>query len=350
VTVWITAQGIGFRFDPSGGRLDDLAIADSGRQVAPLYRAPWFDGPVAPGTPRHLAKLAGDFFCAPFAKSEGASGMHGWPANGDWQVDRADGGVLQAALAQPVFGARVTKTLELRDGHPFLYQTHRFHGGAGEVTVANHAMIDLPQGGIICTSAKAHWETAPQPQESDPALGRSTLVSPARSTDPRAFPLVTGGTTDLTRYPWADQSEDFCLGVEAPGHRLGWTAVVRQGLGDLYLSLRDARALPMTMLWHSNGGRDYPPWNGRNLGCLGVEEGAAGHMLGVSRAGDLPGPGALTLNPDGQAEVRHVIGAIAWPSEEAVVDVTEVEDRIIVTGDRGTRRDQPFCAGFLGQD
>ena len=64
----------------------------------------------------------------------------------------------------------------------------------------------------------------------------------------------------------------YRVGIEAQGHRLGWTTVTRPEEGDLFLSLRNARRLPMTMLWHSNGGRDYAPWSGRHFGCLGVEE------------------------------------------------------------------------------
>jgi hypothetical protein len=103
----------------------------------------------------------------------------------------------------------------------------------------------------------------------------------------------------------------------------------------------------MTMLWHSNGGRDYAPWNGRNIGCLGVEEGAAENMLALSTEADLPGPGALTLRPGGIAEVRHVIGAIAWGTEEPVADVSLDGDAVIVRGEAGAERRVPLRAAFL---
>ena len=123
--------------------------------------------------------------------------------------------------------------------------------------------------------------------------------------------------------------------------------MTRLGAGDLYLSLRDPRRVPMTMLWHSNGGRDYAPWSGRHFGCLGVEEGAAEHMLGLSTEADLAGPGALTLRPDGIVEVRHVIGAIAWPSEEPVADVALEGGTVVVHGEGGARTRVPFRAAFL---
>ena len=103
----------------------------------------------------------------------------------------------------------------------------------------------------------------------------------------------------------------------------------------------------MTMLWQSNGGRDYAPWSGRHFGCLGVEEGAADHMLGVSTEADLAGPGALTLRSGGSVSMRHAIGAIAWPSGDPVRDVEQRSDGLLVTGVGGSSRLLEFDGGFF---
>ena len=343
----ISAQGVGVCFDAATGLIENLTVEDRGRIIAPLHRAPWVgSGEVMPpGTAPHLAVLAGDFFCAPFAGSEDGSPLHGWTANAPW-VEAVDGPhEVRAVLSRTVFGATVIKELAVSDGHPFVYQRHVFVGGAGRVPVANHANVAVRNGALIRTSAKSHWETPKSPQESDPQRGRSALCYPARSTDPTAFPGLSG-PVDLTRYPWNPAHEDFVAGIEGTGHTLGWTAVTRPVEGDLFLSLRDARALPMTMLWHSNGGRDYAPWSGRHVGCLGVEEGAAATVLGLSSEADLAGPGALTLSPAGMAEVRHVIGAIAWAGEP-VATVTLNHDQLTVVGDGGATRTIPIRAGFL---
>ncbi|MBT8418164.1 MAG: hypothetical protein KJO42_12045, partial [Silicimonas sp.] len=231
-------------------------------------------------------------------------------------------------------------------GHPFVYQRHTFHGGQGRVTVSNHANVSVANGALIRTSPKLRWETPNTPQESDPEMGRSGLIYPAQSDDPADFPGI-GGPVDLTTYPWNPRHEDFVVGIEATGHALGWVAVTRPVEGDVYLSLRNPRQLPMSMFWHSNGGRDYAPWSGRHFGCLGVEEGAAAHMLGLSGEAVLAGPGALSLDPEGQAEVRHVIGAITWPSGEAVEDVRINAGHLLVRGEGGAERSVPFDPGFL---
>ena len=342
----LSADGIAVTFDPGIGMISDAEIGDGERQIAPFHTAPWVGS--GEGLPDdispHLARLGGDFFCAPFAASEGNSPMHGWPANSSWTVEVRDDS-LTAVLDRPVSGARLTKTLRLRDGHPFIYQRHSFEGGDGEVSVANHANISVPDGALISTSPKAVWQTPANPQETDPARGRSRLRYPARSVDPTTFPAVDGDV-DLTRYPWGPRHEDFVMGLEAEAQTLGWTAVVRLGQGDVYLSLRSPVELPMTMLWHSNGGRDYAPWSGRHFGCLGVEEGAARHMLPEGTDGALCSKGSVVLKEGARVSVDHVVGAVAWPSEERVKDVSVDGGGLVIRGETTGRR-VPFDAQFL---
>jgi hypothetical protein len=345
----IAADGIEVGFAAELGRLEGLVVTDGGRRIAPLHRAPWVGtGEAMPEDAEPLmAGLGGDFFCAPFAASDEGSPLHGWPANAPWHVVAEGPMTLRAVCSKPVRGAVLVKELGLKDGHPFVYQRHVFVGGEGRMTAANHANVSVPNGAHIRTSRKSHWETPATQQETDPARGRSRIAPGARAADPRAFPAADGGQVDLTRYPWFDRTEDFAIGVEAAGNALGWTAVTRPEEGDLYLSLRHPARVPMTMLWQSNGGRDYAPWSGRHVGCLGVEEGAAEHMLGASDPADLPGPGALTLVPDGTAEMRHVIGAVAWPSGEPVAEVALGGAGLIIRGEGGALREVPFDAGFL---
>ena len=349
----LSAAGIVADFDPDCGFIRGFCVTD-GRPIAPLHRAPWVGNAEkmpADAAP-HLAGLEGDFFCAPFGQT-GPAPLHGWPANGQWAVAAQSTASLRLTLNHPVQGADVSKELTLRDGHPFLYQSHRFTGGTGAVPVANHAMVSLPHGGLLRFSPKRWFETPATPIETDPARGRSCLAYPARSVDPTRFPAKDGGWVDLTRYPFGPAHEDFVAGLEQPGNRLGWTAVTRPVERDLFLSLRNAAHLPMTMLWHSNGGRDFAPWSGRHRNCLGVEEGVALPMLGLS-AQEVPDPltaagqpGLLLLDPAGAVRVRHVIGAIDWPSGEPVAQIALHGDHLAISGEAGARRELPIWGGFL---
>ncbi|MFN6926049.1 MAG: hypothetical protein ACK4P8_10420 [Tabrizicola sp.] len=346
----LEADGIAARFVARGGVLERFAVTDEGTEIAPLHRAPWSPWEVPADAPPHQAWLAGDFLAAPMGP--GPDGLHGLTANGDWLVMPAGPGTLRAVLEGAVLGATVVKELSVSDNHPFVYQRHVFIGGAGALPVSNHAMISVPNGAKLAFSRKRWWETLAEPMETADR-GRSALAYPRRCEDAAEFPGAEG-PVNLYRYPWGDRHEDFVAGVEDPASRLGWTAVVRPVEGDLVLALKNARALPMTMLWHSNGGRDHAPWNGRHRGCLGVEDGAALPVLGLSSR-ETPDPltaagqpALLTLEPEGTVEVRHILGAIRWPSGQAVAGVMLEGDVLTVTGDWGAERKLPIRGGWLG--
>jgi hypothetical protein len=346
----VAADGITVGFAAACGFVGPMVVQDGGRVVDLLHRAPWRADEVPAGAPPHHAGLRGDFFCAPFGNADGdAAPLHGWTANGTWDVVDRGPEFLFGVLDRTVHGARVTKTIAVRDRHPFLYQRHLFTAGAGAIPVANHAMVALPHGGWVTTSAKQFYQTPGTALESDPARGRSLLAYPARG-NARAFPLAQGGTVDLGRYPLGTGHEDFVIGVEAAGHAFGWTAVARAE-GDLFLSLRRADQLPLTMLWHSNGGRHYAPWSSRHTGVMGVEDGVGLALLGLS-AQETPCPLTAAGQPTalhlgGCVDVRHVIGALHWPTGEPVASVTPGAGQLRITGHAGAIRDVPFDDTFL---
>jgi hypothetical protein len=72
-------------------------------------------------------------------------------------------------------------------------------------------------------------------------------------------------------------------------------------------------------------------------------------MLKLASEDDLAGPGALDLATDGVSEVRHVVGAIAWPTGEPVGEIRVSGDAVEVLGEGGTERRLPFWAGYLGE-
>ncbi|MFC3085605.1 hypothetical protein [Tabrizicola soli] len=346
----ISAQGITASFAARGGVLRQFAVTDEGGEIAPLHHAPWAAEEVPADAPPHQAWLAGDFLAAPMGP--GPEGLHGLAANGDWRVQPTDPGTVRAVLDGAVHGATLVKELAVADGQPFVYQRHLFIGGTGALPVSNHAMVHVPNGAKLSFSRKRWWETLAGPLET--VNGRSCLAYPRRAEDAAEFPGADGGTVNLHRYPWGERHEDFVSGIEDPASSLGWTAVVRPKEGDLFLSLRNPAQLPMTMLWHSNGGRDYAPWNGRHRACLGVEEGAVLPVLGLSSreepdpltaAGQ---PALLRLDPQGTAEVRHILGAIHWPSGQSVAGVMLEGDVLTVTGDWGAERKLPIRGGWLG--
>lgn len=360
-TASLSARGVDVEFDLGLGQLVRLEWHQDGRTLAPFHRAAWADdsnpGIGADDAP-HLARLSGDFFCAPFGTSDvELSPMHGWTANSRWHLEgtASSGGATTArfVLQRRVVGARVVKELTVRDDHPFLYQRHVFEGGRGALPVASHAMVSLPHGGQLSWSPKRWAESPPVPLEVDPARGRSVLAYPARSAELPRFPTAQGGSVDLSSYPFAGGHEDFVMLVEAcvdPG--LAWTAV-RRPEQDVVLTLKNRALLPQTMLWFSNGGRSYAPWNGRHRGVLGVEDAlsylASGHFTSSSANPlDQDGvPTALALDENGSVEVRHVIGAATHPGNERVDTVRAAPGVLNLTFRDGTRLQLPYDDQFL---
>ena len=161
----IEAKGVEARIDLQFGMISGFTVERDGREVSMLHTVPWLGEKVPDDVAPHLGGLAGDFFCAPFgdASADGAPG-HGWPANTSWtHLDterKGDVTVARFRLDRKAMGADLVKELRLVDGHPFLYQRHIFTGGhADNISVANHAMVSLPNGGQLSFSPKRWWET-----------------------------------------------------------------------------------------------------------------------------------------------------------------------------------------------
>jgi hypothetical protein len=311
-------------FNPAVGNLRHLVFSVDGREIEPLYTAPWVgdDATAAaasaggrPGPPV-VRFLSGDFFCAPFGKSDvEAAPAHGWSANSAWQIVSRRPDHLHCVLLRPVMGATIEKQLRFAPDGPLLYQTHSIIGGAGGLSVAHHPMIKLAGTGCFSTSPKRLAITPDVPLEP----GRNRLVCPARSTDLGGFPRTGGGEVDLTMLPIGDRHEDFVTLIEAEGARLGWSAVVRDKENDIVFVLKDPGVLPVTMVWHSNGGRDYAPWNGRVSGVVAIEDGCAagdgGHRtaLADNAIARLGVSTALPLAAGRTHRIGHVIGAVPRP-------------------------------------
>lgn len=349
----ISAGGISVRFNREGGVIDDVEIEAGGRTIRPLHRAPWLEsGETLPdGVAPVERRLAGDFFCAPFARSEPGVPIHGWSANGDWEggepVAVAGGGVEAVyRLRQPVSGAQLEKRIVLRPGEPVVYQTHVFEGGAGRLPVAHHAMIRVPGGARLSFSPKSGGRTMAAAPETDPARGRSILSYPQAFAELSAVRRQGGAIADLSRYPFDRGHEDIVVLSELPGRRIGWSAALAAADGFLFFALKDALMLPQTVLWMSNGGRSYAPWNGRHVAVLGLEEAATDiHLLSGE---DMPDGVATDIELGGRKAIRYAFGAVPAPAGwSEVVDIDLSCDTLALVDRSGESRALPFDGGFF---
>lgn len=343
-----------------GGMLGGVTFDLGGRRVAPMHIAPWADAQevaqMGEDVPPMLRVLRGDFLAAPFGDSDlltDEQRPHGLTANGRWLVRGGGEGRLELELDGSVMGARVRKSVALRNGETVVYQRDVFTGGSGRLPIGHHAMLRA-RAPLRLSFAPWRWAgTPPEPVERAPR-GRSALLYPQTITDLRQASLADGGTTDLTRYPVLDGFEDLWMLVAEAGREVGWTAAVCEAEGWVWFALKDSRVLPSTMMWLSNGGRDYPPFSGRHHGVIGLEEICSSFHLG-HRASTLPNmftrmgvPTSVELSPERPLSVSYLFGLAAVPAGFGAVRDVQVEDGgVALLGDGDVRIEAACDVSFL---
>ena len=348
--------------DLTCGHLADLALPCGDGLVRPLHRAPWADSAdtLDPAIPPVVRHLSGDFLCAPFAESDVDGGpAHGPTANAPWmETARPDGQPGDARVTLTctgmISGARVQKTLRFRGDDPVLYQEHCLVGGHGALPVSHHAMIRPQTTCRLSMSAKRYLATSPDAIEPDATRGRSILAYPQRVAGLDRLDLKDGRTVDARTYPFADRHEDLAILMERDLDGIGWTAAAHASEGFLVFFVKLARVLPATVLWFSNGGRDYPPFDESPGRVLGIEDACtfihAGH-----RASAAPNwmsnegvPTALSLEPNGVRTIRHAIGVVpidaTWSGD---VTLTPGDGRLVIRDLAGPEVMLPFDDAWI---
>jgi hypothetical protein len=136
---------------------------------------------------------------------------------------------------------------------------------------------------------------------------------------------------------------------------LGWSAFAVPSLGYVWFSLKDPRVLVSTLLWMSNGGRHSPPWNGRNLNTIGIEEVTAFFHEGIVSSAkknfinEMGIPTSLTLKPNEPLGVNFIQGvARIDPDFTSVLAIEPLDAHTIrILGERGKHVDAAVEHGFI---
>ena len=332
--------------DPSVGNIPTWRVG--GR--VPLHAAPWRDEADVQANldlPLVDRRLAGDFFCMPFGRDDVENGpIHGASANTHWDLVEQDVSKARFRLKETVYGAHITKEIQLLG--PSLLQTHIVEGGSGEVTFAHHPMTRMEEGGRLSFSAKRAVLTDPEPQHKGANLWALNQLRGDLKLD-----CEDGSQWDLRTYPAGHAIEDFAVLVEARQTQIGWTCLMRNAEDDMVLVLKDPKAMPVTMLWISNGGRDIPPYNSRHIGVLGIEDGCAlGASVGLSDAqkdNRLTAMGVPTVIELGPRHVmRHAIVSLPRPPGwSELADVSVKEDTLELHEAGGSKTTIPFPGGHF---
>lgn len=281
---------------PLGGHLGPVTFRLGRKRVQPFSVTPWAEEEQAAKLVPILRVLRGDFFCMPFGGNATPwhgeqHPIHGETANGHWRLEsftRQAGRVcLHASLKTRIRPGQVDKRICLCPGETAVYCQHTVSAMKGPMNLGHHAMLrfpEAPNSGLISTSPFLYGLVLPTPFEQPAERGYSSLQVGAEFASLSAVPLAVGGSADLSRYPARRGFEDLVIMVSDPKLPFAWTAVVFPQQRYVWFALKNPRILGQTMFWLSNGGRHYPPWNGRHVGVMGLEELTSYFAYGLAEA------------------------------------------------------------------
>jgi hypothetical protein len=225
------------------------------------------------------------------------------------------------------------------------------------MSFAHHAMIkfpDEPKSGLVSTSRQIYGQVFPEPVELPENRGYSILKPGAKFDDLARVPMITGDMADLTAYPDRRGFEDIVQILNDPAADLAWSAVSFPGERYAWFTLKDPRVLTGTVFWNSNGGRHYPPWNGRHVNVLGIEEATTYFIYGLKESVE-PNPftklGVKTAFPfkPGQPLNVNLISGIALTPRgfDRIEQIEPRGDGVRLTSASGKHVDVPVDLKFL---
>ena len=347
-----------------GGQLAPVQYVLGNKTVTPFHVAPWAGLKEARSLPPVLRTLRGDFFCMPFGGNDTPwrdeqHPIHGETANGRWKFSESqqtrEWSALELNLKMRIREGSVKKWIGLHVGHSAVYSRHIVSGASGPMNFGHHAMLTFDSGTARISTANFQRGQVFPGEFEKPALGGySSLKAGARFKDLSKVPAADGTFADLTTYPAREGFEDLVMVSAKPGSPFGWTAVTFPESRYVWFSLKDPRVLASTVLWHSNGGRHYPPWNGRHRGVLGLEEVTSFFHYGLAQSvseNEVNSDGIPTfvvLSPDTPLVVNTIMGVAAIPAGfDRVKSIEARDDEIHIDSYNGKATRAKVAVNFL---
>lgn len=324
----------------TGGTLKAPEFHMDGGVFAPLHVAPWINSPDEEVEGR-LGNLQGDFFCCPFGANltpvDGVQHpLHGFCCHEPWEALESDD--LRGLFRFTKGDVTIEKELWLGSDHPALYQRHTLKG-KGKAVYGHHAMLQTFGKNVRWwTSRFHHGQVFPGIFEGPETQGRQALAPGGQFTRLDWVP-GEGRCYDISRRPHAPGCEDLCQIFQIPERRVAWHAALFPGEPDrLWVSVKAIDTLPATVIWMSEGGRDYAPWNGRHKGVLALEETCSHFHYGLAESIKASRPDRITCGDldDGPIVTRTGMTCLEVSFKfKEVLDVHVHPDHLVICTDGG---------------
>lgn len=269
-----------------GGTVTGEFVLD-GKKVSPLYSHPWPENDQT----GLIGFLKGDFFCAPFGirPSDTISGYeatksnsekeyaHGYSSNGKWKEAQGsdDKATITLQYKESVIDKVDREVSFLKDRIGISFKNSVFVKEDTSLPIGAHPIFKLPESiGSAKLVLPKYNKIYTYPIKTDET---SILKINQAEDDITKMSMANGETIDMTNLPLDYKTEEVLMvaGVEdgrvcLENHEEGYRAVLEF----------EADKIPNFLLWVSNRGRQFEPWNGRNL-CLGIEPVASAFDFGT---------------------------------------------------------------------
>jgi hypothetical protein len=288
--------------DPVGAIISDAVLTLGDRQIRPLFQNPWRDDPREMDVlTRHLG---GEWPCVPFGVAGVPPGLpddwscdtgaaqwhqhaHGYGAHSIWSLTKHDDQTAIAEITYPQSSPieRLERRVHLSSSSEIHLELAIVARQNVELPVGLHPVVSLSDAepGSAFIHVKGQDTAWTFPIEVEP--GRSYLQPDQRGQSLSRLKAADGAIVDARRVPFPNDSEDLVL-LNAPG---GCVSLLRRDIGYRVDVKWDPSDLPSCLLWLSNRGRHYAPWDAR-VCAAGIEPVAAAFDLGLghSRSPDTP--------------------------------------------------------------
>lgn len=315
----------------TGGQVGPVTFKTRKGPVQPYSVAPWAEEPCVTSLPPVVGALRGDFFCLPFGGNSAPHRgeqhpVHGETANAEWRLDARsesrDECGLHLSLRTKTRPGLVSKHVLLRAGHAAVYTQHVVRDMSGPMCLGHHAMLKLPGSegsGAIATSPFVHGQVFPELTELPANGGYSSLRPGACFRSLKSVPMIDGQSADLSAFPARKGFEDIVMTVADATQPFAWTSLTCCGEGWTWIAFKDPQILRNTVMWFSNAGRHYAPWNGRHTGVVGLEEVTSFFHYGLAQSARpnalsrMGFPTCIRMNKRTPLVVNYITALVATP-------------------------------------
>lgn len=288
--------------DPNGAAIAEAVLHVGNHPVRPLFQNPWRNDPrPMDNLTRHLG---GEWPCVPFGVPDPPSDLpidwkiddhtadwhqhaHGFAAHSVWSLTQLDEQNALAEITYPASGpiSSLKRTICLASENEIRLSLDIHPRADTRIPVGVHPVLSLadaaPGEALLRIAGQDTAWTFPI----DVEPGRSHVLPDQRGVSLSSLATTNGPPVDAHALPFPTESEDLVM-LTDPGGRV---SLLRPELGYQVDVTWDASALPSCLLWLSNRGRHYAPWDNR-VCAVGIEPVAAAFDLGVghSRSSETP--------------------------------------------------------------